>query len=89
MTRLALCLLLLATGASAAEPPYGLKVFRDEARGITCYMYAPGPGAAIDCIPDSQLQAGNQRQLSRTKHNQNLHPLWRLGAGLMRGISCE
>lgn len=64
MTRLALCLLLLATGASAAEPPYGLKVFRDEARGITCYMYAPGPGAAIDCIPDSQLQAGNQRQLS-------------------------
>ena len=35
MTRLALCLLLLATGASA-----------------------------ISCIPDSQLQAGNERQLS-------------------------
>jgi hypothetical protein len=43
MTRLALCLLLLATGASSP----------------------------------------------RTKHNPNLHPHWRLGAGLMRGISCE
>lgn len=71
MTRLALCLLLLATGASAAEPPYGLKVFRDEARGVTCYMYAPGPGAAIDCIPDSQLQADNQRQLSPHEQTDN------------------
>jgi len=25
----------------------------------------------------------------RTKHNPNLHPHWRLGVGLMRGISCE
>ena len=54
MTRLALCLLLLATGAS------------------TQLAHAE-PG----------------RQLPRTKKIQDLHPHWRLGAGLMRGISCE
>ncbi|MFJ1573049.1 hypothetical protein ACIOAU_15920 [Pseudomonas sp. NPDC088322] len=59
MTRLALCLLLLATGASATENV--IDVQHDSQRGVTCYLLN---GVAISCIPDSQLQAGNERQLS-------------------------
>jgi hypothetical protein len=59
MTRLALCLLLLATGASAQENV--IDVQRDSQRAVTCYILN---GVGISCIPDSQLQAGNERQLS-------------------------
>lgn len=63
MTRLALCLLLLATGASAASLPQEnvIDVQHDSQRGVTCYLLN---GVGISCIPDSQLQADNQRQLS-------------------------
>lgn len=64
MTRLPPCLLLLATGASAAPLPYGVRVFHDDERGATYWIYQAGSGAGISCIPDSQLQAGNERQLS-------------------------
>ena len=50
MTRLALCLLLLATGASAAPNP------QDN---------------VIDVQHDSQLQAGNERQLSPHEQQDN------------------
>lgn len=59
MTRLALCLLLLATGATATENV--INVQHDSQRGVTCYLLN---GVGISCIPDSQLQAGNERQLS-------------------------
>lgn len=59
MTRLALCLLLLATGASATENV--IDVLHDSQRGVTCYLLN---GVGISCIPDSQLQASNERQLS-------------------------
>jgi len=59
MTRLALCLLLLTTSASATENV--IDVQHDSKRGVTCYLLN---GVGISCIPDSQLQAGNQRQLS-------------------------
>ena len=59
MTRLALCLLLLATGASATENV--IDVQHDSQRSVTCYLLN---GVGISCIPDSQLQAGNLRQLS-------------------------
>ena len=59
MTRLALYLLLLATGASATENV--IDVQHDSQRGVTCYLLN---GVGISCIPDSQLQAGNERQLS-------------------------
>ena len=59
MTRLTLCLLLLATGASATENV--IDVQHDSQRGVTCYILSD---AGISCIPDSQLQAGNERQLS-------------------------
>lgn len=59
MTRLALCLLLLATGASADERY--IDVQHDARRGVTCYILNE---SSISCIPDSQLQAGNERQLS-------------------------
>ena len=63
MTRLALCLLLLATGASAAPQPQEcvIDVQHDSQRGVTCYLLN---GIGISCLPDSQLQAGNERQLS-------------------------
>ncbi|WP_033725701.1 hypothetical protein [Pseudomonas putida] len=59
MSRLAFCLLLLATGASATENV--IDVQHDSQRGVTCYLLN---GVGISCIPDSQLQAENQRQLS-------------------------
>ncbi len=59
MTRLALCLLPLATGASATENV--IDVQHDSQRGVTCYLLN---GVGISCIPDSLLQAGNERQLS-------------------------
>lgn len=64
MTRLALCLLLLATGASAGELPKGVDVFHDDERGATCWTFGFDWRDGISCIPDSQLQAGNERQLS-------------------------
>jgi hypothetical protein len=73
MTRLALCLLLLATGASATESvrieestniKIGVNRVHDDERGVTCYVYYDGGPGGISCIPNSQLQAGNQRQLS-------------------------
>ena len=66
MTRLALCLLLLATGASATENV--IDVQHDSQRGVTCYLLN---GVGISCIPDSQLQAGNQRQLSPHEQQDN------------------
>lgn len=61
MTRLALCLLLLATGARASATENVNDVQHDSQRGVTCYLLN---GVGISCIPDSKLQAGNQRQLS-------------------------
>ncbi|MFG0631403.1 hypothetical protein [Pseudomonas sp. xss_2] len=66
MTRLALCLLLLATGVSATENVIDIQ--HDSQRGVTCYLLN---GVGISCIPDSQLQAGNQRQLSPHEQEQN------------------
>ncbi|OLS61848.1 hypothetical protein [Pseudomonas putida] len=66
MTRLALCLLLLATGASAQENV--IDVQHDSRRGVTCWILN---GVGISCIPDSQI-AGTQRQLS--PHEQESEP---------------
>ena len=52
MNRLALCLLLLATGASATENV--INVQHDSQRGVTCYLLN---GVGISCIPDSQLNS--------------------------------
>ena len=62
MRLVALCLLLLATGASAdpreTRPmPYDARVYHDDQRAVTCWKIANG----LSCIPDSQLQAGNER----------------------------
>ena len=66
MTRLALSLLLLATGASAQENV--IDVQHDSRRGVTCWILN---GVGISCIPDSQI-AGTQRQLS--PHEQESEP---------------
>lgn len=67
MTRLALCLLLLATGTSATENV--IDVQHDSRRGVTCWILN---GVGISCIPDSQIRAGNERQLS--PHEQESEP---------------
>ncbi|WP_188036042.1 hypothetical protein [Pseudomonas sp. EZ-C24] len=66
MTRLALCLLLLANGASAEQLTDDIKVVHDQKRGATCWVPYGSYGSpqGIFCIPDSLLQAGNERQLS-------------------------
>lgn len=74
MTRPALCLLLLATGASANENV--IDVQHDSQRGVTCYLLN---GVGISCIPDSQLQAGTERQLS--PHEQEPEPTPALAPG--------
>ena len=66
MARLALCLLLLATGASATENV--IDVQHDNRRGVTCWILN---GVGISCIPDSQLRAGNERQLSPHEQEDN------------------
>lgn len=68
MTRLALCLLLLATGASAAPQQQDnvIDVQHDSQRGVTCYILNH---VGISCIHDSQLSAGNEHQIS--PHEQN------------------
>jgi len=72
MTRLALCLLLLAAGASAEEwIDKRVRVVHDDLRGVTCYLYSTYEGASISCVPDSQLQAGNERQLSPHEQTDN------------------
>jgi hypothetical protein len=65
MTRLALCLLLLATGASAAELPSGVWSFEDKPRGVVCYVMNSLGNNAISCVKVWLPQvASNERQLS-------------------------
>lgn len=65
MTRLALCLLLLATGASAEQFTPNVEVIHDDKRAVTCWVYSGHYyKGGISWIPDSLLQAGNERQLS-------------------------
>ncbi|MBF8660815.1 hypothetical protein [Pseudomonas putida] len=62
MTRLALCLLLLATGASANDLPKNVWSFEDKPRGVVCYVMNAN---AISCVKVWLPQvSGNGRQLS-------------------------
>ncbi|WP_458736987.1 hypothetical protein [Pseudomonas chlororaphis] len=79
MSRLALILALLSTGASADPLPYGVSVFHDDARGVTCWLYrGSGNWSGLSCIPDSQLSADSKRQLS--PHEQEDGPTPAVGA---------
>ncbi|MEE1917972.1 hypothetical protein V0R52_16410 [Pseudomonas asiatica] len=65
MTRLALCLLLLATGASATELPSGVWTFEDKPRGVVCYVMGSLGNDSISCVKVWLPQvAESQRQLS-------------------------
>ena len=66
MNRLALCLLMLAAGASANERY--IDVQHDARRGVTCYILNE---SSISCIPDSQLHVGNELQLSPHEQEDN------------------
>ncbi len=82
MTRFALCLLLLATGASENV----IDIEPDSHRGVACYILNR---VAISCIPDSQLQAGTERQLS--PHEQQPEPMPALAPGqrIARGTTYD
>lgn len=69
MTRLALLLTLLATGASATENV--IDVQHDSQRGVTCYLLN---GVGISCIPDSQLQAGTDAAIPASPHETQPEP---------------
>lgn len=72
MTRLALCLLLLATCASAEQVTPNVEVIHDDKRAVTCWVYSGYYyKGGISCIPDSQLQAGNERQFSPHEQQDN------------------
>jgi hypothetical protein len=72
MTRLALCLLLLATSASASELPSGVWSFEDKPRGVVCYVMNSLGNNAISCVKVWLSQvAGNQRQLSPHEQEDN------------------
>lgn len=61
MTRLALCLLLLATGANAEQLTKNVEVIHDDRHAVTCWLFeGTYKGGGISCIPDSHL-AGEQR----------------------------
>ena len=65
MTRLALCLLLLATGASATENV--IDVQHDSQRGVTCYQLN---GVGISCSRQRQpglRSAGPRKMCSRAR----------------------
>lgn len=88
MTRLALCLLLLATGAGASTTTrvetsgnidMGVNRVHDQQRGVTCYVFYGVHSGGISCIPDSQLQTGTERQLS--PHEQQPEPMPALAPG--------
>lgn len=72
MSRLLIALMLLSTGASAAETPdadikrleiermtfgAGVTVIRDDKREVTCWVLSFGASqGGISCVPDSQLK---------------------------------
>ena len=80
MTRLALCLLLLAALAGCepmtpeqvaqhriSKPDTHVEVMHDDHRQVTCWKYG-GTNGGISCLPDWMLRApdlaGNEQQLS-------------------------
>lgn len=73
MTRLALCLLLLAslagcepmTPAQAARqkldnPMRGITVEHDDARAVTCWKWSAGTAIGLSCLPDWMLRGPDQ-----------------------------
>lgn len=51
----------LDTASAAADSqglPYGVQVFHDDERGVTCWVYRELQAGGLSCIPDHMLQAG-------------------------------
>ncbi|MCF1251980.1 hypothetical protein LH705_20885 [Pseudomonas putida] len=67
MTRLALCLLLLATGASADPLPRYVERIHDSERAVTCWIASAGMGIGISCIPDSQLNLPTSSESQKSR----------------------
>ncbi|XBT41650.1 hypothetical protein ABNP32_13465 [Pseudomonas viridiflava] len=42
----------------------GVTIIHDDRREVTCWVASSWYGKGVSCIPESQLQAGNERQLS-------------------------
>lgn len=50
-------LLLIVGQATAGDLPRGVRVFHDETRAVTCWLYTNGgTEGGISCLPDSLLQ---------------------------------
>lgn len=48
-------LLLIAGQASAERLPYGVSVFHDAHRGVTCWIFSSINQGGLSCLPDSSL----------------------------------
>lgn len=52
-----IALLLIVGQATAGDLPRGVRVFHDETRAVTCWLYTNGgTEGGISCLPDSLLQ---------------------------------
>lgn len=73
--------LLLITGQASAERfPYGVSVFHDADRGVTCWIYSSLNQGGLSCLPDSSLlqqatpssEAGRASQASSAQEKASL-----------------
>ena len=67
LTLLLLATLLALTGCGPSRSrdgqrdlPPGVRVFHDDSRSVTCWLYQGGNQGGLSCIPDSQLDPRTQ-----------------------------
>lgn len=84
MTRLALCLLLLATLAGCIEQPDHLEVKEDRTRAVTCWQSDSG----MACLPNWMLRKPEpERCMTHDLKSEACRKLFRENAGNERQLS--
>ena len=84
MTRLALCLLLLATLAGCIEQPGHLEVKEDKTRAVTCWQSDSG----MACLPNWMLRKPEpERCMTHDLKSEACRKLFRENAGSQRQLS--
>ncbi len=84
MTRLALCLLLLATLTGCIEQPGHLEVKEDQVRAVTCWQSDSG----MACLPNWMLKKPEpERCMTHDLKSEACRKLFRENAGNQRQLS--
>lgn len=82
MTRLALCLLLLVTGASAENLSPSVQILEDKPRGVVCYVMSTLGNQAISCVKVWLPRvAGTDAVIPASPHEQQPEPTPALAPG--------